>query len=94
MKYRVRLLPPARSDLIRVSNFLADVAPNAALRAADALDEALRTLELFPQRAAKTGFGTRELVVPFGQAGYIVRYRVERANVVVMRIFHTREDRR
>ena len=93
MKYRVRLLPPACSDLIRVSNFLADVAPRAALRAADVLDEALRTLELFPERAPKTGAASRELVVPFGQAGYIIRYRIERTDVVVLRIFHTREHR-
>ena len=93
MKYRVRLLPPARSDLIRVSNFLADVAPSTALRAADVLDEALRTLETYPERAPKNLLGGRDMVVRFGQAGYVIRYHVERANVVITRIFHTLEDR-
>ncbi|MFN3877741.1 MAG: type II toxin-antitoxin system RelE/ParE family toxin [Brevundimonas sp.] len=93
MKYRVRLLPPARSDLIRVSNFLADVAPSAALRAADVLDDALRTLETFPERAPKNQFGSRDMIVRFGQAGYVIRYHVERASVVITRIFHTLGDR-
>ncbi|WP_293824478.1 type II toxin-antitoxin system RelE/ParE family toxin [uncultured Brevundimonas sp.] len=93
MNYRVRLLPPARSDLIRVSNFLADVSPGAALRAADVLDGALRTLGTFPERAPKNRIGGRDMIVRFGQAGYVIRYRVEGANVVVTRIFHTLEDR-
>lgn len=37
--------------------------------------------------------GTRQRIVPFGQAGYVIRYRVERGRVFVIRIFHTREDR-
>ncbi|MFN7111507.1 MAG: type II toxin-antitoxin system RelE/ParE family toxin [Brevundimonas sp.] len=93
MRYRVRLLPPARSDLIRVSNFLADVAPSAALRAADVLDEALRTLERFPERAPRNNLGGRDMVVRFGRFGYVIRYRVERADVVVARIYHSLEDR-
>ena len=93
MKYRVRLLPPARSDLIRVSNFLADVAPAAALYAADVLDKALRTLEHFPERTPKNGVGGRDMVVRFGRAGYVIRSRIKRAEVIVSRIFHTREDR-
>ena len=83
MKYRVRLLPPARSDLIRVSNFLADVAPAAALYAADVLDKALRTLEHFPERTPKNGLGGRDMVVRFGRAGYVIRYRIKRAEVIV-----------
>ncbi|WP_376751994.1 type II toxin-antitoxin system RelE/ParE family toxin, partial [Brevundimonas nasdae] len=50
MRFRVLLLPSARNDLIRVSNFLADVAPNTALRAADVLDQALQSLGHFPER--------------------------------------------
>lgn len=93
MKYRVRLLPPARPDLIPVSNFLADVAPAAASYAADVLDGALRTLGYFPERGPKNGLGGRDMVVRFGQAGYVIRYRIEQAEVIVIRIFHTREDR-
>lgn len=34
-----------------------------------------------------------EMFVPFGEAGYVIRYRVEADRVLVTRIFHTREDR-
>ena len=93
MKYLVRLLPSARNDLIRISDFLAGSAPRAALRAAQVLDQALRSLERFPERAPRNGDGGRDLFVPFGQAGYVVRYRIEDAAVVIIRIFHPREDR-
>ena len=94
MKFRVLLLPSARNDLIRVSNFLADVAPNTALRMAEVLDQALRSLETLPERAPTNSNGGRDLFVPFGQAGYVVRYRIEGENIIVVRLFHTREDRR
>ncbi len=87
-EHRVRLLPPARSDLIRVSNFLADVPPGAALRAADVLDEALRTLRTFPERAPKNRIGGRDMIVRFGQAGYVIRYRVVGADVIVTHLPH------
>lgn len=92
MRFRVLLLPSARNDLIRVSNFLADVAPNTALRAADVLDQALQSLGHFPERMPTNRRGGRDFIVPFGQAGYVIRYRIERSTVIVSRIFHTRED--
>ena len=93
MTFCVRLLPPARDDLIGVSNFPAEVAPNTALRAADVVDRALKWLEMFPERAPVNGLGGRDLSVPFGQAGYVIRYRIEGGNVILLRIFHSREDR-
>lgn len=92
MRFRVLLLPSARNDLIRVSNFLADVAPNTALRTADVLDQALQSLGHFPERTPTNRRGGRDFIVPFGQAGYVIRYRIERSTVIVSRIFHTRED--
>jgi plasmid stabilization system protein ParE len=37
----------------------------------------------------------RELIVPFGRGAYVVRYRIhlERDTVVVVRIWHGREQR-
>ena len=93
MKYQVRLLPLARSDLIRISDFLGGSAPPAALRAARVLDSALTSLGRFPERTPRSQEGGRDLLVPFGQAGYVIRYRIEGAAVVIVRIFHTREDR-
>jgi plasmid stabilization system protein ParE len=41
------------------------------------------------------GTGRRELMIPFGAAGYVLRYRIDDAGaVVVIRAWHSREDRR
>jgi plasmid stabilization system protein ParE len=39
--------------------------------------------------------GARELIVPFGQSAYIVRYahNARREEVVILRIWHSREAR-
>ncbi|WP_255367445.1 hypothetical protein [Caulobacter sp. UNC279MFTsu5.1] len=37
--------------------------------------------------------GLRELIVPFGSAGYVLQYDVQPRQVIVLRIFHSLEDR-
>ena len=56
------------------------------------LKAALRSLDEMPSRAPLRD-GAHELVIPFGDAGYVVTYRVEATRVLITRIFHTREDR-
>lgn len=34
-----------------------------------------------------------ELVIPFGQRGYIMRYRIEKNTIVILRVWHARENR-
>lgn len=65
----------------------------AATRMADKLATALRSLRSFPRRAVSIGSDTRELKVPFGRGGYVVRYAVREDRVVVTRVFHALEDR-
>lgn len=35
----------------------------------------------------------RELVVPYGARGYIVRYQVRENAILIVRVWHGREDR-
>lgn len=35
----------------------------------------------------------REIVVPFGNSGYVIRYGMAQEDIVVIRIWHAREDR-
>ena len=37
--------------------------------------------------------GSRELYLPFGSGGYVLRYVVAREEIVVIRVWHAREDR-
>ena len=94
MKYRVTVAPEAKGDLFRLNAFLAERSADAARRAMDAIDAGLRSLGEMPDRAPERPQGVRELMIPFGVAGYVVQFRVDHDTVIIARIFHMREDGR
>ena len=86
----------ARNDLKRHYEFLRSKNEDAAVRASGAVLSAMRELRSTPHmgRPMNDGTGRREWLVPFGAAGYVVRYGVTPEGViVVLRIWHTRESR-
>jgi plasmid stabilization system protein ParE len=86
----------ALADLERLRRFLADKNLNAARRAVSAIIRAIDSLHVFPDRGRPTGLGSmRDLIVPFGRSVYIVRFvhDAERAEIVIIRIWHGREQR-
>jgi toxin ParE1/3/4 len=86
----------ATADLDRLRTFLAESDPQAAARAIAILVSSIQSLQDMPARGRPLGrIGLRELIVPFGRSGYVIRYHVsERRNaVVVLRIWHGRETR-
>lgn len=88
--------PEAAADLNRLHAFLADKNPDAAQRAAASLIDAIQSLDTFPDRGRPTGIeGVREFIVPFGSSAYVLRYAhlPEADEVIVLRIFHGREQR-
>jgi len=91
----VRLSPPAKWDLRRLANFLAERDRNAAGRMSAALREALNSLADFAERAPliDEAEGLRELRIRFGKYGYAIHYSVESEVVLVIQIFHVREVR-
>ncbi|CAN5239215.1 hypothetical protein BH10PSE1_BH10PSE1_26640 [soil metagenome] len=93
MKYHVRLEPRANRDLDRLRDFLDEVAPEAARSAARAIRDGINGLAEYPTQGAAIGGGRRALMIPYGNSGYVVQYRVDPGVVVVVRIFHMREDR-
>ena len=94
MRFSVRLTRAAGYDLIRLAAFLEQHSSEAADRGRHILRAAIDSLAEMPERAtlvAETDY--RDLIVPFGAAGYAVRYRIEGRAVIIVPIFHTREDR-
>lgn len=94
MKRTVRLTARAEKDLQRLEDFLAGMSPEASLRAADAITQAVLSLADHPER----GFtgpapNLRQIAVPFGDSGYIIQYRVQAQAVIVAHIKHARERR-
>ncbi len=96
MNYRVRFTKAAREDLRRLYNFLLDKDLRAARRARDAILKALEFLQDFPFSCRKVDDDNpflRELIIPFGSAGYVALFEIEdQSTVTVLAIRHQRED--
>ncbi|MBC9073029.1 type II toxin-antitoxin system RelE/ParE family toxin [Thauera sp. CAU 1555] len=99
MTYRVRFAPEAEDDLVRLYAFLLeqDAADWAlAERALDAIRAGIQTLEQLPftcRKAAADSPFLRELVIPFGAAGYVALFEIDDAETVtVLAVRHQRED--
>lgn len=88
-------LPEARGDLQRLYDFIARHSPEAAARAVQAIVAGVDGLADFPEqgRPWEPDTAYRELIVPFGARGYVVRYRVLGARVVIVRVWHGLEER-
>ncbi|AYV48470.1 type II toxin-antitoxin system RelE/ParE family toxin [Caulobacter flavus] len=92
MKRTVRLTQTARRDLLRLEDFLAEKSPEAANRAMNALSGALLSLGEHAERGRPAQEpGLRQINVPFGNSGYVIRYRIGPSAVVVTRVKHARE---
>lgn len=97
-RFAVRFAPQAEEDLLRLWDFLAAHDLDAAARALEAMTEALRLLERFPFSCRKAANGRhgprlRELIVSFGQSGYVALFEIDDAKTVtVLAVRHQREE--
>lgn len=80
-------------DLRRLHEFLEPVNPGAAARVVVALVERAERIPARPRLGARLReFGDREVRKVLA-GDYEIRYEVTEQDVLVLRIFHTREDR-
>lgn len=92
---KVRVSGAALQDIARLRTFLSDQGAPAAQRAAAVIVSAIENLSTFPRLGRASSGNIRELFIPFGQAGYIVRYAVfeDEQEIVILRVWHGRETR-
>ena len=95
--YRVRLTLEALEDLKRLQAFLIEKDPTAAARAVDAIETSFELLEYSPFSCRKAWPGDRpllrELVIPFGNAGYVALFEIDSPNhVTIIAVRHQREE--
>ena len=96
-RFRVRLTPEALDDLERLQAFVLDQDIEAAERALAAIRGAFRLLEESPFSCRKAWPGDRpllrEIVIPFGRAGYVALFEVDGPKTVtVLAVRHQREE--
>jgi len=92
----IQFAPEAVADLARVREFLDINNPEAAKRAVLTIFAALERVEQFPELGRCTADeAIRQIVIPFGATGYVVRYTIlpPSNDVLVLRVWHGREAR-
>ncbi len=92
---RITWSEKASLDRIRFYQFLAPKNRDAALRAQDVIRREIKILATHPEVGRPIEDlppNYRELVIEFGQGGYVVRYRFDAEWVVILSIRHGRED--
>lgn len=95
-RYKVRFTPEAEEDLLRLYDFLLEKDLAAAEHALDTIRATVELLRFSPFSCRKTLFGNpflRELIIPFGAAGYVALFEIESGSTVnVLAVRHQRED--
>lgn len=101
MRWKLRLVPEAEADLVRLYAFILNGDPDypSALalpeRALAAIRHGFDLLTWSPFSCRKSGADPllRELVIPFGGAGYVALFEIDDARTVtILAVRHQRED--
>ncbi len=87
--------PGALHDLARLREFIEIHNPNAATKAARRILEAANGLLANPLlgRPLEDLPAFHQIFIPFGKRGYVLKYRIDGKNIVILRIWHAREKR-
>jgi plasmid stabilization system protein ParE len=95
-RYGVRFTPEAEDDLSRLYDFLLEKDLAAAERALGAIKEAVELLRFSPfscRKVLRDNPFLRELVIPFGSAGYVALFEIESDRTVnILAVRHQREE--
>ncbi|USX27519.1 type II toxin-antitoxin system RelE/ParE family toxin [Oxalobacteraceae bacterium OTU3CINTB1] len=99
MTFTVRFTPQAESDLVRLYEYILERDQtdwSLGERALQAIRNAIQSLERSPfsyRKATVDNPFLRELVIPFGSAGYVALFEIDNAQTVtVLAVRHQRED--
>lgn len=98
---QVKWLAHALADFERLHAFLLEKSPDAAAKAAKTILDGTELLKQAPEagRPMPDDSERRELFLAFGSGAYVLRYRIENGEIVVIvrvrhsRVWHSRENR-
>jgi plasmid stabilization system protein ParE len=91
----VKWLPGAITDIERLHKFLYDKSPEAASQAAKLILHAATILKAHPLvgRPMPDATDRRELFAAYGAGAYVLRYKLTKNDVIIIRVWHSREQR-
>lgn len=96
MNHKVRYTLAAKEDLKRLFTFLAEQDIQAAKHARKTIASSMQLLEKFPftcRKAVSDNTYLRELLIPFGSAGYVALFEIDDSETVtILAVRHQREE--
>jgi len=92
---KLRWLPASLHDIERLYAFLIDKDSDAAARAMETILIGASKLQDMPElgKPINDDTGRRELYLPFGAGAFVLRYKLDGEAVVIIRVWHSRENR-
>ena len=86
----------SEDDIQRLFDFLYEKSPASAARAIESILEKSELLLDFPDigHLMNDDSRRRELIIPFGASAYVLRYYVVKNQIVIVRVWHSREARK
>ena len=90
---RIFYAQQAVDDLLRLTDFLIDSNPTAALSTIELIEEAITMLERHPLIGRSVDDVLRELIISRGKSGYVALYSFEQQSdtILILAIKHQRE---
>lgn len=91
---RLKWSQPALQDIARLHEFLVTKSPDAAQRAIKAIRQGVKALGKHPEIGRPVEEllpAFREWVIEFGQSAYVILYRYDGKEVVILAARHGRE---
>jgi len=96
MSFKVRYTKAAREDLQQLYAYQLRYSPQSARRARDMIARGVEILKDFPFTCRKADADNpflRELLIPFGSAGYVALFKIDdKDTVTILAVRHQRED--
>lgn len=94
MPYVICWTPHARESLLRIYSFLSEKNMEFARIAIKTIREKVLLLENFPN-AGRPAYDLepehRELLIPFGETGYVILYQIKNTTIYILAIKHQKE---
>lgn len=95
--YQIKWLPGAAKDVARLREFIKKDNSLAAKKAGQRILSMVKILTKNPEAGMPSPDEDcelfRDLYAPFGQGGYTIRYRVDQHIILIVRVWHSREER-
>ncbi len=95
--YQINWLSGALLDMARLRQFLKNENPLVAKKASHRILSAVNLLIKNPEAGMPSQDedceAFRDLYAPFGRGGYTIRYRIKQQTIIIVRVWHSREER-